>query len=389
MNRACGVVLSLATLLGCEQSPAVEFQGSVEEVNGVRVVQNPAPVFGVVTADSTTLAWRVRVDEGSDLWAAPTGLRLGTSRIFVVDPTAAAIHRVTLAGDVERSLGSPGGGPGELSDLDDVVPLPDGDLLVVDQGSGSVERWTHEGELKESLLGGALILGARPWDGNQLLFTTRSPEEGLEPRLMDSAGNFLETPSLPSLEPREYEADSACRRYAYVAETFWTVRCYELTLNRLTETGDIELEIETADEPMELSETDLDDARRRFRETLSRSVPPQMLDRMVERELSGLRMIRRFPSVRVDEESGLVGVLEQTSEPMEESNATLHLFTTAGIYLRAVEFDAHWVDFAMRANSIFALEEHPRLGLVSLLRYDFPSYQDEIERLDASVSDTR
>ena len=142
------VLLSLIMLLTCKQQKA-EWEGTIEEVDGVMVVKNPKePPFG---EEPLSLAEELSIGEAegrkeymfsrvSDVEADDTG------RIFVSDSKEANVKVFDQNGDYIRTIGRKGQGPGELQMPNDIYIDTKGRLYISDVWNERLSVFNRQGD---------------------------------------------------------------------------------------------------------------------------------------------------------------------------------------------------------------------------------------------------
>ena len=142
-------LLAMPLLQACDTSAA--WEGTITDSAGVAIVTN-----------TNTPLWR-----GDDAWTVTEDLRIGTvagepeyqfgqlaflavgddGTIYVPDMQAQEIKVFDAQGTYVRTIGGPGGGPGELGQgAAFVLVAPNGELMVPDLGNRRVNRYGPDGE---------------------------------------------------------------------------------------------------------------------------------------------------------------------------------------------------------------------------------------------------
>ena len=133
----------------------------VETIEGVAYVHNPAaplhPAKAVVFEEE--LAYQEK-DEGGEIRLFKPGRMAVDARglIYIQDNSDMAIKVFDQAGKFLRAIGRQGEGPGEFTYIGDIVPLPDGRLLVTDFQARRTSIFSPEGQFQVSY----------PWKKNYL-----------------------------------------------------------------------------------------------------------------------------------------------------------------------------------------------------------------------------
>jgi hypothetical protein len=147
--RLARLGLVLSTLTAACDADTSGWTGTVEDSAGVAVVVNPAA--GTWEGDSPwSFTEELRIG-GLD---APTesqfglvpGLDVdGAGNVYVLDMQAAQVRAFSPAGEHLRTLGRPGGGPGELSPQTGAVFVMDDEVWVADLGNSRITRYGVDG----------------------------------------------------------------------------------------------------------------------------------------------------------------------------------------------------------------------------------------------------
>ena len=75
----------------------------------------------------------------------------GDGNLYVLDSQAVRVHKIASSGELVRSFGSQGEGPGELNRPESMVVFPDGRVAVYDFGKFGWVRYDTEGEWIEDV----------------------------------------------------------------------------------------------------------------------------------------------------------------------------------------------------------------------------------------------
>jgi hypothetical protein len=153
-----GIVVSL---VGCGGGSTGGWQGSVSDSAGIAIVKNPAAgVWGAGDAWTVAEELRIGTAEGNpdyqfgEIRAGPgfTPLAIANDgRIVVLDQQAQHLKVFSSDGKYERTIGGPGGGPGELQRGAPAVLLTGGDsLLVSDIGNQRANIYLLDGTFVRS-----------------------------------------------------------------------------------------------------------------------------------------------------------------------------------------------------------------------------------------------
>jgi len=128
----------LAGVAACASDSTSAWQGSITDSAGVAIVRNPAePLWGPGEAWTFTEALRIGAAEGEPEYqfgmiAAGSSIVVASDgRIVVLDMQGQHLKVFAADGTYERTIGGPGGGPGEIAPGASAVLIAPGDTLVV------------------------------------------------------------------------------------------------------------------------------------------------------------------------------------------------------------------------------------------------------------------
>jgi len=362
----------LLFLPGCTQSSP--WGGSVGTEDGIESIFNPGtPLLGDDDVVVSTL-WDVR--EGS--WVDPTRVHAGAESITVVDPPANQIHLASLNGEAGRSLGRPGGGPGEFLRLLDAIPEGDS-LVVLDAGKGSVQYLTRDGRYLSSLhLDGQPWAGFRMEDGTLLVkgeFLSDPTEESFGDWVRVGEGSEPVAFTDVALDPLPEERGAVCSDlspwFAGAARLRFTkpeIQMFDRSGSLMTRIR-IDLPVEEVTE--EERRTALDELERRLE---TRGVPAPFIEQSLVTMEERWRVKCRLGPLRIDRTKKFAAFLEQNPDDFGSGSATLHFLSEEGVYLARIAFPTPWRDFAMADGVVYALTREPDTDLISLeaFRIDLP-----------------
>ena len=151
------VCLSLGLFLPVCKSKVQK--AKVETIEGVTYVHNPAtplhPTKAVIFEEE--LIYKEKDDTGEVRLFNPGRVAVDAEgRVYIADDTDMAIKVFDPQGKYLRSIGRKGEGPGEFTYIGDIVPLPDGRLLVTDFQARRTSFFSPEGQ----------FLVSYPWKKN-------------------------------------------------------------------------------------------------------------------------------------------------------------------------------------------------------------------------------
>ncbi len=366
-------VLLAFTLLACSETPA--WNGTIEMQEGVEVLSNPGVPLLQSSRSVASELWSVK---GSD-WVDPTRVHVHQDVVTVVDPPANQVHRVSILGEEEASLGAPGEGPGEFLRLLDAIP--DGErLAVLDGGRSSVQYLDPDGDYLFSI-----HLDGQPWGG----FLTGDGKllvkgEFLSDPAQESFGDWVfvaeDHPpvaftSLP-LDPLPEEEGVRCSDLSPWADRVARMRFTVPQIELFDATGNIRREIRI-DLPIEVvSEPERKAALSQLEESLvGRGLPPPFIQQDLVVMEERWRVKCRFGPLRSDASGRYAAFLEENPDEFGSGPATLHVLSGDGVYLARVPFPDPWRDFTVENGILYALVRDPDTDIITLRAYrlDLPT----------------
>jgi len=143
---------ALAACAGGTDAPA--WQGSVTDSSGIQIVQNPeAGIWGPGDGWTLTEALRIGTAEGEPEYQFGQILPAGSiaiasdGRIVVLDAQGQHLKVFTPDGKYERTIGGPGGGPGEvgIATQSSLLVTPGDTVTLVDLGNQRVNLYQMDG----------------------------------------------------------------------------------------------------------------------------------------------------------------------------------------------------------------------------------------------------
>jgi len=145
-------------LVSCgEQEP--EWEGTIEEVDGVTVVQNPKePIYG---EDILELEEELTIGEAEDreeyMFSDVSNLAVSDDeKIFVLDTKRGHIKVFDRMGNYLKSIGRKGQGPGEMQFPTSILITPNNEIMVTDSEALQLIFFTLEGDFIRGVSSGKL-----------------------------------------------------------------------------------------------------------------------------------------------------------------------------------------------------------------------------------------
>jgi hypothetical protein len=152
------VPVLVASLAACSGDDSSAWQGSISDSAGVTIVRNPAdPLWGPDEAWTLTETLRIGAAEGEPEYQFGAIAGAGSiavasdGRIVVLDMQGQHLKVFSPDGKYERTIGGPGGGPGEIAPGASAVLVPPGDtILVSDIGNQRANLYLLDGTFVRS-----------------------------------------------------------------------------------------------------------------------------------------------------------------------------------------------------------------------------------------------
>ncbi|MCH7549815.1 MAG: hypothetical protein IH969_09820 [Candidatus Krumholzibacteriota bacterium] len=162
-------------------SPAMSWSGHEEIHDGVTHVLNPAmPAMASETISPEEL-WRIGGDDDEDIiFGVLSSIGAdGAGNLYLLDSQLSQVMVFSPDGELLRTIGREGEGPGEFRRAGDLFFTPRGELAVMQRMPGRIVLLTTEGEpaglfpLPEELTGGPVHFGGGALAGNDVVIATR------------------------------------------------------------------------------------------------------------------------------------------------------------------------------------------------------------------------
>lgn len=300
----------------------------------------------------------------SGFWEAPSHVAVGSKTIYVLDPQAHSVHRVSKDGVWIGTFGREGHGPGEFTDLRDIAVLSD-QVAVLDGGKAAVIMSSNAGIYLQSIPVGGVGLRILPFGDSRLLVNRYDGESSEWIALVVHEKQTAIEPT--RIVPVSKEG---CRRLATVEDRLLELDCSVPLLRVSDRQGLIVAEFGIEGDPEEASPTELAQIRgdilKKVHEVGHSAAETK---RLTDQFLADLRIKRKFHAVRVDSASGIYALWEQEPEEFGGGPAILHLFADIGVYLTTIHFASSWIDFEFSGERVYALVKDRDTGLVTLSAY--------------------
>jgi hypothetical protein len=203
------VILSIiVSIISCSSQKA-EWQGTIEEVDGVTVVKNPKePMYGEEAFEVEEELVIGEADGREEyMFQSIGGVEVSDNGdIYVVDYKAQHIKVYNVDGEYLRTIGRPGQGPGELFGPRTISFTQQGDVVVGDRNN--VTYFSEEGDYikRHSLAKSSPLSISLDIDGNFLGFGIVRDKGVYELRKYDPELNYMfsyGSSPLPSVEMKQ------------------------------------------------------------------------------------------------------------------------------------------------------------------------------------------
>lgn len=157
--RRYTALLLLSTIVACGGEAGSDWQGSITDSAGVQVVRNPdAGTWGPDDTWTLTEVLRIGTAEGEPEYQFGQLLLAGSialasdGRIVVLDAQGQHLKVFTPDGTYERTIGGPGGGPGEIgiATQSTMLMAPGDTIVMVDLGNQRVNLYLLDGTFVRS-----------------------------------------------------------------------------------------------------------------------------------------------------------------------------------------------------------------------------------------------
>ncbi len=142
-------IISLISFIAACDGPTAEWQGTIEEIDGIVVVRNPLePIYGmeVVKLEEELTIGAVE-GAAETMFADVSGVAVSEGgRIFVLDAKECHIQVFDGQGNFLNSIGRKGQGPGETQNPSSIQVTPQSEIMVRDLQGDLILFYSLEGE---------------------------------------------------------------------------------------------------------------------------------------------------------------------------------------------------------------------------------------------------
>jgi hypothetical protein len=342
-------------------------------------IQNPATPLAGPGEVSAHLLWSSAGPTEGDYWEAPNWVHADDDVVLVVDRQASKIHRLSPEGVALPSLGEPGGGPGQYRRIIDAIPTEAG-LFVIDGGNGRVEILGSRGEILASSPLGQVVFSVVPLGETGVAVSGILGSDQKWQRI-DAAAKLEDVVFPEFIDPDTSEAapsrpgrwDGQRARLRYTSPQ----------IQVFSDTGVLERIVDIPLPTEEATDQEIEGLVAEMAAVLAEDgIPSGVIQQQADQLRSRPRAKLRFRDFRFDRASGLAAIWEQNPEDFGSGNASLHLLSTAGIYLGALEFHRAWSAFDLENGVLYALSRDPGTDLVTLEAFSLSVASEVLDRAD-------
>jgi len=115
------------------------WQGHETQENGVRTVYNPALPYEKTAIIRPEAQWRLGDDDSDIFFGLVTDAqRTPDGTTYLIDSSLSTVYEIDAHGEVQRTLGREGDGPGEFRNARSLVLMPEGGIGIVETMPGNL-----------------------------------------------------------------------------------------------------------------------------------------------------------------------------------------------------------------------------------------------------------
>ena len=212
-------------LISCQKQKA-EWNGTIEEVNGVTFVKNPKEPMYEEDVCSLEEELSIGEKEGRVEYMFSQIIDVGVDdeeNIYICDFKEAHIKVFKKSGEYLRTIGKRGQGPGEIQRPQNIYITPKNEILINDRGARFLHYFTLSGEYLRSMRQTKLLSFIRPKVDSQNNIVARTIVEDTDRIWSFILGKFdSELNKIFTVFSSKYELSPQTRNY-FLEDCFWGV----------------------------------------------------------------------------------------------------------------------------------------------------------------------
>lgn len=383
-------VISLSVfimLVSCAKQKA-EWEGTIEEENGVKIIKNPSePLYGEINLQlEKDLSIGHEGDEQYMFYRAHN-IEVDTEgNIFVVDGGNQRIQKFGQDGKYKQTIGSKGQGPGEFQRPFRIFLDSEDNIYVHDRGK--IHVFSKDGQFKHTIPRQGSLFG-RTKEGYFVGFATPGTAEGdvtSDIALFNAEGENVKTIAsypqktingggkLPLIGPYFHQL-----QYHMINENmviYGHSSGYRLYL--IDASGKLVRIIESRDKPRSLTRAEDEKLKDDLLEGMNLFYSRSGRRKLAKGDISYIfpPYVAFFYRICGDDKGRIY--VERFTSPLEEGSFTCDLFDSEGFYLYRIKtplFPA-----IIRDGFFYVIEENPETGIVKVIRYRITNWEQIKER---------
>lgn len=380
-------------MTGCqgEKSDKGEWQGTVEEKDGVRIVHNPeAPFYGELELDlEQDLSIGNEDDEQYFFYRA---FRLGVDsegNMYVMDAGNSRIQKFDPKGEYVQTIGKKGQGPGEFDSMYGFY-IDKEDQIYVSSGT-KIQKFNAEGVFEKGIPLANRVFNFWVSPENTIYgVTTTSREDGrirqivkidMEGKELEEIAQFAEVREvnregeggqrMAFILVHNYNHELSITPFKYTSLLYGHSADYRLS--RLNAQGELDLIIHKEEPYHSISSREKDEIVEGIRNHMAQR--NQQWPEDVIMEACQFTDHRPFFSSLTADDQGRIYVHKGKSVLDEDEIQTFDIFSADGIYLYRTELD--FVPQAVKNGFLYRIKSDEDTGSLKVIRYRINNW-DEI-----------
>ena len=376
-----GLTLFLTFTFFCCTSQKTEWQGTIEEVDGIRVIKNPnEPLYGEITFDlEEDLVIGNEIDENYSFYKGISVAVDKDRNIYVSDSGNQRIQKFNKSGKFLQSIGKKGQGPGEFEHPSGIAFDKENNIYVKD--NRAVEIFDESGSFIRSISLGASIISWGVTSGGDIIGVDFSYDsKGLLWKLVHFASKSGKSRILKEFEPHKFGAfmfngvavggyNPYSPRLMYCTlDDKKAVYAYSsiYRLHVINGKGDSVLVIEKEGSPENISEKEKDSVLRTEISVAERS-GKKLSKNELKKKYPFPKYKPYFTNLRTDD-LGNIYVLKLTRDMLKTKMLECDLFNNNGYYIFKIKFPSI-VPMVIRNGFIYEVRADRETGYLRIKRY--------------------